>query len=180
MNRAGLLVIIILLSVAAGLILGVNIGKAYAEEPVQKTKPQEKTFIFGMYPNPFPAFDYYKEKYDKAKASQMLGYIPEPLPMYRLDAIKSVQCDSWTPIIGQIPYADGLLMSMAISEAEPHHIVVTNYGHTGFIGYLHIPCNEATLGIYDVYFTLWNHPTIWGMEFIEEPERIHMKVEVTP
>jgi len=185
MDRNTVLAILIIGTI---ILCGYAINLAYAEEPVQKTKPQEQTLIFGKYPNPFPAFDYYKEKYDKAKASQMYGWIPEPLPQYRLDPIKSVQCDSWAKITGQIPYADGLLMSMAMSEkiyrlsdgAPSHHFVFTNYGHTGFIGYLHIPCNEETLGMYDVYFSLWNHPTVWHTQFLEEPERIHMKVEVTP
>ncbi len=168
-------------TIALGIIVALMFVIGMAQDvDAQKTRQQEGTLYLDKYPNPWPAMDYYKEKYDRAKASQMLGWIPEPLPMYRLDAIKSVQCDSWHPIKGQIPFPTALFMSLAISEAEPHHITVTNYGHTGFIGYLNIPCNEATLGMYDVYFSLWNQPTVWRTDFIEEPERIHMKVEVTP
>lgn len=139
----------------------------------------------GLYPDVFTSFTHddpwpAKEFYDSRMVSQLMRLDPEPLPMYRLNAIKSVQCDSWHPIIGQIPLPSGLLMSMAISEAEPHHIVIANYGHTGFIGYLNIPCNEGTLGTYDVYFNLWNNPTVWGIQFLEEPQRISMKVDVTP
>ncbi len=168
-------------TIVCGIIVALMFIIGMAQDvDAQKTQPQKQTLYLDKYPNPWPAMDYYKEKYDKAKASQMLGWIPEPLPQYRLDPIKSMQCDSWTKITGQIPYADGLLMSMAVSEAIPHHIILTNYGHTGFIGYLNIPCNEATLGVYDVYFNLWNHPTVWRTDFIEEPERIQMQVEVLP
>jgi len=165
--------------VVAILIIGL-IEEADAEELVRKTQQQEQTLIFGKYPNPFPAFDYYEAKQKQSRALKASMVDPEPLPMYRLDDIKKIQCNSWEKIIGQIPFASGVLMSMAISEAQPHHVVIANYGYTGFVGYLHIPCNEETLGQYNVQFLLWQHPTVKDTHFIEDPLQINMKVEVTP
>lgn len=159
--------------VTAILIIGL-IQEADAEELVRKTQQQEQTLIFGKYPHPWPAMEYYKSK----MVHHHLMVDPEPLPMYRLDPIDRYQCNSWKMITGQVPIASGILMSVAISQANPYHIVVTNYGHSSFVGYLNIPCNEGTLGMYDVHFSLWENPTIEDVDFVETPLLISMKVEV--
>ncbi len=157
-------------------IISTAVVQYAAAEPYYETINRNAGEVFQSFTHddPWPA----KEFYDSRMISQLMRWDPEPLPMYRLDEIKTYQCDSWKKIIGQIPLPSGILMSMAISHATPYHISVTNYGHTGFVGYLNIPCNEATLGMYDVYFSLWNNPTVWHTDFLETPLIITMEVEV--
>lgn len=107
--------------------------------------------IFNGFPDPHPTATYYAWKMAQGgQANIQLQY-----PLFSIEIPSVISCGDYFSINGQVPYSGGILESLAISKAEPYHTATQNYSNDvskGLLGYLTIPCNEETLGEYDVYF----------------------------
>jgi hypothetical protein len=178
MDRNTVLAILIIGTIV---LCGYAINQAYAYYP----NPRD-------YPEAFPSFQYYDDKYVKAKAGHMIGWIPEPLPYFWINPLpETIQCDTWVEVTGHIPYDYGVLQMSAISQEkygernDDRHVLRANLSYQTqyeLQNYINIPCNEDTLGEYLISFGYQPYPTIWNLGFIQSAEpmyQAHFDVDVT-
>jgi hypothetical protein len=126
--------------------------------------------IYG-FPDPHPTATYYawKMAQNSLRISEQGLTEPKLYDPFEINVPSVISCGDYFTISGRAP-TDGVLESLALSKAEPYHITTQTYSNDfGTLGYLTIPCNEETLGEYDVYFNFYHNPQIWRISISDAP-----------
>lgn len=121
------------------------------------------------YPEAFPSFQYYDNKQAITRASGMIGYIPEPLPLFWINNLpRTVSCDSWVEVSGHVPYNEGVLFSkifkwLYTDEGDRYgrQVAYSNLSYQTqyeLQNYVYVPCTGE--GLYDFQFHYYHTPTI--------------------